>query len=237
MLSLALSLRCLFGVACLVFSLGQLRGSPAPNFSDPFANDRLLVDFFGLGSFAPPSSGDFQLKLYRNSVPASYSMGQGVPPPPSSSSPQFSGRPGWGGGAAATLMLGRFVGVSVDQSMFGRAPASSGLTTDFGYIRNQTSGALVVRFPIPQWSVAPYGIIGGGAQYGNVPNERIVSKYSGNETRFTLAGQGFGQLGGGVDLRVFKTTGAFADLRWLYSSVPGLPYSQMQFRYGIRMIF
>ncbi len=91
--------------------------------------------------------------------------------------------------------------------------------------------------PIPAIRVAPYGIIGGGAQYGNQPRMMIPGRKAGSGNFFNLAGQGFGQLGGGMEFRLMNRAGVFADLRWLYSRVDGLPSNQMQFRYGIRMSF
>lgn len=204
-------------------------------FGDVFSSDVILVDLFGLGSFNRGADGDLAYKIAQKQLPPGMdpsSVGVGE------QSLQFSGRPAWGGGVGITGLLSRHIGLNIDQSILGRAPASQEMkNADFGYLRHQTSAGLVLRYPINKLRVAPYGIVGGGAQYGSYPRETIYPRGSGGSTMLSLAGQGFGQLGGGVEWRVARKVGIFSDLRWMYSGVSGLPNNQMQFRYGLRIAF
>ncbi len=200
-----------------------------------FSSDLILVDLFGLGSFNRGAGGDLPSKIVNKNLPAGVTPASiGFP----ENSMQFSGRPGWGIGVGITGLLTRAVGINVDQSILGRRDGDGEIDrADFGYLRHQTSAGVVMRFPIEHLRLAPYGIIGGGAQYGQYPREKIYAKKTGEPTLFALSGQGFVQLGGGVEWRVAQKFGTFADLRWMYSGVGGLPNNQMQFRYGIRVAF
>jgi hypothetical protein len=200
-----------------------------------FLSDVVLVDLFGLGSFNRGAEGDLRNQIAKKSLPAGVTPAMvGI----QEKSMQFSGRPGWGGGIGVTGLLTRNLGINVDQSALGRAAGDGDMEkADFGYLRYQTSAGLVLRLPIEKMRLAPYAIIGGGAQYGSYPKKEIVASKSSPSTVFTLAGQGFGQIGGGVEWRVIHRFGVFSDLRWMYSGVGGLPSNQLQFRYGVRMAF
>jgi hypothetical protein len=211
--------------------------SPSPSSRDKFSSDRLLVDLYGMGSFNRGAEGDFPSKVAYGRIPASarWRVPSGAIP---SSGMQFSGRPGWGGGIGMTFLPARHLGLSLDQSAIGRAQGSRDpAAADFGYLRHQTSLSLMIRLPLPAWSVAPYALIGGGAQYGTVPSGDISGASPGAVSRFTLSGQGFAQLGAGLEVRVSPSLGVFSDLRWLHSGVSGLPSAQMQLRYGLRAAF
>lgn len=217
---------------------GPPRPDPAAEKSKspaPFEYDRVLVDLYGLGSFNRGAAGDFTGKVSRSRVPAGFTPPPGFPP---QSGLQFSGRPGWGGGLGVTVLPWRHVGIALDQSALGRLPGSDDATAaDFGYLRHQTSAALVLRLPIPSMGLAPYTVAGGGAQYGNSPRIEIPGRPPKSGNTFSLAGQGFLQLGGGLEVRLWPRLGIFSDLRWLHSGVGGLPRDQMQLRYGLRTAF
>jgi hypothetical protein len=156
----------------------------------------------------------------------------------------LSGRPAWGGGLGINYFFARYIGLGVEQSVFGRnsgqRPNQDGTLPnnfdvgDYGFTRWQTAAHLILRYPICQWNLAPYVMIGGGAQYGNVPN---VQNVYGTGRRYRMAGQGFGHVGGGLEYRVTETIGLFSDARYLFSGVNGLPNNQLMWRYGLRFAF
>jgi hypothetical protein len=190
-----------------------------------FRDNELQLDLFGLGDFYKGANGNFFNSL----------TGAG------GESRQFSGRPGWGGGLGLNYIFARYFGVGIEQSLFGRNSGSYNATTgtgdafDYGYTRWQTTGNLIFRYPICQWNLAPYLLLGGGAQYGNVPN--IQGTVNGVNRRYRMAGQGFGHVGGGLEYRVTETIGLFSDARYLFSGVDGLANNQLQWRYGLRFAF
>ena len=187
-----------------------------------FRDNEVQLDLFGLGDFYQGANGNFLGNL----------AGTGA------ESRQFSGRPGWGGGLGLNYIFARYFGVGIEQSLFGRNSGGINSTTgagdigDYGYTRWQTTGNLILRYPICQWNLAPYMLIGGGAQYGNVPNIAVAPG-----VRYRMAGQGFGQVGGGLEYRVTENIGLFSDARYLFSGVDGLANNQLQWRYGLRFAF
>ena len=182
-----------------------------------FRDNELQLDLFGLGDFYQGANGNFLGNI----------AGTGA------ETRQFSGRPGWGGGLGLNYFFSRFVGLGIEQSVFGRSPGGNvNDYADYGYTRWQTAGNLILRYPICQWNLAPYLLVGGGAQYGNVPNINL-----GNGVRYRMAGQGFGHVGGGLEYRVTETIGVFSDARYLFSGVDGLANNQLQWRYGLRFAF
>ena len=150
----------------------------------------------------------------------------------------ISGRPAWGGGLGLNYFFTRFIGIGIEQDLYGRNSNGNGAQlTDFGYTRWATIGNLFLRYPICSWNLAPYLILGGGANYGNVGGG-YVNYPNGSANR--LAGQGFGHVGGGLEYRVTETIGLFSDARYLYSGVDGLHGhgdSQLMWRYGLRFAF
>ena len=194
-----------------------------------FRDNEVQLDLFGLGDFYKGANGNFL-----NSVAGGYGLGG------FGESRQFSGRPGWGGGLGLNYIFARYFGVGIEQSLFGRnsgginAVTGAGDIGDYGYTRWQTTGNLIFRYPICQWNLAPYLLVGGGAQYGNVPNQ---TNLYGTTRRYRMAGQGFGHVGGGLEYRVTETIGLFSDARYLFSGVDGLANNQLQWRYGLRFAF
>ena len=146
----------------------------------------------------------------------------------------MSGRPAWGGGLGLNYFFNRFVGIGVEQDLYGRNSRGNGAQlNDFGYTRWATIGNLFLRYPICSWNLAPYLMVGGGANYGNVGGGYVPQ--GGRPNR--LAGQGFGHVGGGLEYRVTETIGLFSDARYLFSGVNGLPNNQLMWRYGLRFAF
>ena len=191
---------------------------PAPDCL--FRDNELQPDVFGLGDFYKGANGNF--------------LGAGT------ETRQFSGRPAWGGGLGLNYFLTRYVGLGFEQSMYGRnivntqsTPADRG---DFGFFRWASIGNLFLRYPICQWNLAPYMIVGGGANYGLRPNADVTVPGGARRT-YRMAGQGFGQVGGGLEYRVTESIGVFSDARYLFSGVNGLPGSQLMWRYGLRFAF
>ncbi|MBE2179797.1 MAG: hypothetical protein IAE97_04940 [Chthoniobacterales bacterium] len=119
------------------------------------------------------------------------------------------GSPGWGGGLGLNYFFMRYVGIGIEQSVFGRE--------DHG-AEWATLGNLFLRYPICSWNMAPYAIIGGGARYGDGGR-----------------GKGVGTVGGGLEIRLTDHIGLFGDARWLYTNVE--PKSGVLARTGIRYAF
>jgi hypothetical protein len=125
--------------------------------------------------------------------------------------------------------------VGLEQSTFGRNQGSRVATdADYYYLRWQTSGYFLVRYPLEKLKLSPYAFVGGGAQYGIHPTVEPGTPVG---SPYKMRGLGFGQLGGGLEYRIAQGFGIFSDLRWLFSGVDGLPNNQMQWRYGIRLAF
>lgn len=193
-----------------------------------FRDNEVQLDLFGLGDFYKGNNGNF----------AGNVLGLGN----SIESRQISGRPAWGGGLGLNYIFAKYFGVGIEQSVFGRNSNANSQNNpnfdgaDYGYTRWQTTGNFILRYPICQWNLAPYLLVGGGAQYGNVPNITYRGTPTGNRT-YRMAGQGFGHVGGGLEYRVTENIGVFSDLRYLFSGVDGLANNQMQWRYGLRFAF
>lgn len=118
------------------------------------------------------------------------------------------GHPGWGGGLGLNYFFLRYIGLGVEQSVFGRE--------DFG-AEWATLGNLFLRYPICSWNMAPYAMVGGGGLYG------------------TGQGRGVGHVGGGLEIRFTDNIGLFGDARWLYSGES--PRSGVLARTGLRFAF
>lgn len=145
-------------------------------------------------------------------------------------STNMSGRPAWGGGIGVNYFFSRYFGIGLEQGVYGRNSGSGAQANDFGYTRYATIGNLFVRYPICSMNLAPYLMVGGGANYGNVGGGYVASPNR-------LAGQGFGHVGGGLEYRVTENIGLFSDARYLFSGVSGLPNNQLMWRYGLRFAF
>jgi len=236
-----------------------------------FRDNELQFDVFGLGTFFKGANGNYASSLENqtiNAVNGTFGgLGFNQPNVPAYESRQLSGRPAWGGGLGINYFFARYIGLGVEQSVFGRnsgqRPNQDGTLPnnfdvgDYGFTRWQTAAHLILRYPICQWNLAPYVMIGGGAQYGNVPNidygggiSRAIAAGAAEATaagfptqaqavrsNYRMAGQGFGSVGGGLEYRLTQNIGMFSDLRYLFSGVDGLANNQMQWRYGLRFAF
>jgi len=138
----------------------------------------------------------------------------------------YAGRPLWGGGLGVNYFFNEYVGLGIEQDLYGRNSrnnyyAPNGVN---GITRWATIGNVFVRYPICNWNLAPYLMFGGGANYGRVPNRS--------------GGQGFGHVGGGLEYRLTENVGLFSDARYLYSGVRGVTgFNQLMWRYGVRFAF
>jgi hypothetical protein len=186
-----------------------------------FRDNEFQFDVFGLGDFYKGANGNF-------------AGGEGT------SSRQFSGRPSWGGGVGLNYFFARYVGIGLEQSMYGRNIVANQSTppdrANYGFYRWATIGNLYLRYPVCQWNLAPYLMVGGGANYGLRPNATVTVQ-SGARQRYRMAGQGFGHVGGGLEYRITENIGLFSDARYLFSGVDGLPDAQLMWRYGLRLAF
>lgn len=177
-----------------------------------FRDNELQFDLFGLGYFNR-GGNDFNYYGFQNT-------------------PGISGRPAWGGGLGINYFFSRYIGIGLEQDIYGRQPGENNLS-DAGYTRWATIGNLFIRYPICSWNLAPYIMIGGGANYGNTP--RVVG--GGLDIQSYTAGQGFGHVGGGVEYRFTENIGIFSDARYIYSGVAGLANNNLMWRYGLRFAF
>ena len=175
-----------------------------------FRDNELQFDAFGLGYFNQGGNN------------FNWNANQNVP--------GISGRPGWGGGLGINYFFSRYIGVGLEQDLYGRQ-SGSGNIGDNGYTRWATIGNLFLRYPICNWNLAPYLMVGGGANYGNVPT---INTPIGT---YRPAGQGFGHVGGGLEYRFTETIGVFSDARYIYSGVAGLANNNLMWRYGLRFAF
>jgi len=116
---------------------------------------------------------------------------------------------GWGGGLGLNYFFLRYLGIGVEQSMFGHR----GSYTDWA-----TIGNVFLRYPICSLHIAPYAMAGGGAIYGK-----------------NHSGIGLGHVGGGLEIRITDNIGLFGDARWMYSGVE--PRSGVLARTGLRFAF
>ncbi len=178
-----------------------------------FRDNELQVDLFGLGDFYHGNSGNIYGANGRT----------------------FSGRPAWGGGIGINYFFARYFGIGVEQDVFGRN--SGGYAgANFGYTRWATLGQVIFRYPICQWNLAPYAMLGGGAMYSNWQTSQFPVA-GGRTARYKMAGQGVGLVGGGLEYRITENIGLFSDARYLFSNVANLPNNQLMWRYGLRFAF
>ena len=204
------------GIAAAIAATSAMAGTAVSSkqvvaYEEPclFRDNELQIDAFGLGNFY-------------NAGGSSTFNGQNL-------DSGLGGRPAWGGGLGINYFFARYFGIGLEQDLYGRNSGSS--EGDSGYTRWATIGNLFLRYPICSWNLAPYIMVGGGANYGNVPTrETPVGTYR-------PAGQGFGHVGGGLEYRITENIGLFTDARYLFSGVAALPDNQLMWRYGLRFAF
>jgi hypothetical protein len=198
-----------------------------------FRDQEFQIDLFGLGQFYKGASGEGLTGVEQRA---------------------FSGRPAWGGGVGINYFFMKYVGIGIEQDLYGRESVQKSPTTaaelrkydpgNYGYTRWATIGNLFLRYPICQWNLAPYIMVGGGANYGNVPTLQVTpatpaigGRPASPGSRYRMAGQGFGHVGGGLEYRVTENIGVFSDARYMFSGVDGLANNQLMWRYGLRFAF
>jgi hypothetical protein len=195
------------GIAAAIAATSAMAGTAVSSkqvvaYEEPclFRDNELQLDLFGLGNFYQGADN-------------------------------MSGRPAWGGGVGLNYFFSRYFGIGIEQDVYGRnSRGNRAQGNDFGYTRWATIGNLFVRYPICSWNLAPYLMVGGGANYGNVGGGYVASPNR-------IAGQGFGHVGGGLEYRITETIGLFSDARYLFSGVDNLPNNQLMWRYGLRFAF
>jgi hypothetical protein len=185
-----------------------------------FRDNEFQVDAFGLGYFNQGGGrGNY------------YGFNQ---------APGLSGRPMWGGGLGLNYFFAKYFGIGIEQDVFGRRPGQANNYGDAGMTRWATIGNLYFRYPICEWNLAPYVMVGGGAIYGKTPNSNFaagtVAPAAGRRGTFN-SGQGVGHVGGGLEYRLTENIGLFSDARYIFSGVNNLPNNNLMWRYGVRFAF
>jgi hypothetical protein len=115
---------------------------------------------------------------------------------------------GMGGGLGLSYFFTKYFGIGIDDTLGGLN--GNGNTYD------NLQGNLIARLPIESLHLAPYAIAGGGATWG------------------ANQAQGNGNVGGGLEYRINRGFGLFADSRYIYGN-NGLNESLT--RAGLRFIF
>jgi len=115
---------------------------------------------------------------------------------------------GMGGGLGLSYFFTRCFAIGLDDTLGG--------LNGSGNTFNNLQGNLIARIPIESLHLAPYAIAGGGATWGNSNT------------------QGNGNVGGGLEYRVNRGFGIFADSRYLYGN---RCLNQSLTRAGLRFIF
>lgn len=122
---------------------------------------------------------------------------------------------GIGGNVGLNYFFSQYFGVGIDNSVGGYQKVSTGGTEAVDSLQAD----LIARYPICAWNLAPYAMIGGGANWGS-------------------ATQGDGNVGAGLEYRVSHNVGLFADCRWLYGgNESGAKLSMALPRVGVRFAF
>ena len=116
-----------------------------------------------------------------------------------------------GGNLGLSYFLTKYIGIGVDNSLGGTVGGNG----TSGVLDN-LQGQVIARYPIESWHLAPYAMVGGGATWANAGS------------------QGNGNVGGGVEYRINRSIGLFADSRYIYGN-RGLNESLN--RAGLRFIF
>jgi len=119
----------------------------------------------------------------------------------------------FGGNLGLTYFITKYIGIGLDDSLGGQVGGKNSSVS--GAIDN-LQGQVIARLPIESWHLAPYAMVGGGATWANAGS------------------QGNGNVGGGIEYRINRSIGLFADSRYIYGN-RGLNESLN--RAGLRFIF
>ena len=114
---------------------------------------------------------------------------------------------GFGGGIGLSYFFTKYIGIGIDDTL--TSLNGNGKTYD------SAQADISARLPLDSIHLAPYALVGGGATWG---------------TR----SQGNGNVGVGLDYRINRTVGIFADSRYLYGN-NGL--NETLTRAGLRLAF
>lgn len=126
----------------------------------------------------------------------------------------FRGKPSEsiGGNCGVNYFVTKYLGVGIDNSVSGYGTPSSIKASE------RLQADLLLRYPIENWHLAPYIMVGGGATWDT-------------------SSQGNGNVGGGFDYRLTHHIALFGDVRWLYgNSTQGIVSTAMP-RAGVRFVF
>lgn len=112
---------------------------------------------------------------------------------------------GSGGGFGVNVFFARYFGIGYEAAWYSNNGTAEHMPL---------GGNFIVRYPICSLNLAPYAMVGGGAAWDGT----------------TL---GYGNVGGGLEYRLTKNVGLFADGRYFY----GGPGNVANLRSGIRIAF
>ncbi|MCX6957049.1 MAG: hypothetical protein NT164_00670 [Verrucomicrobiae bacterium] len=120
-----------------------------------------------------------------------------------------------GGNLGVNYFFTKYIGFGLDDAVSGYGWPRSIRTID------HLMADLLCRYPIEAWRVAPYSMVGGGGSW-------------------SVASQGYFNIGLGFDYRLTRNMALFSDCRWLYgnngTTGQGL-VSKAYPRIGVRYIF
>lgn len=111
---------------------------------------------------------------------------------------------GSGGGVGLNFFFTKYVGIGYEAFWTG-----SGRGEHF-----PAGGNLFLRYPICDWNLTTYGMVGGGGAWNG-------------------EGKGYGNVGGGVEYRFTDNVGLFVDSRYFYGGTGNLA----NLRSGLRFAF
>ena len=114
---------------------------------------------------------------------------------------------GSGGGVGLNFFFARYFGIGWEGSLYSNDGRASWMPCN---------GNLFFRYPICSWNLAPYAMVGGGADFQN--------------NRATV---GYGNVGVGLEYRLTKNVGIFSDGRYFY----GGSGNAANIRGGVRFAF
>lgn len=129
---------------------------------------------------------------------------------------------GWGGGVGVNYFFNRYVGIGADAFwLSAKHNAAAPGTTDESTVFHNVDGSVIFRLPIDSMCLAPYGFLGGGAEFDG-------------------QSWGYGFVGVGLEYRVVPAkVGLFIDSRWNYygDRYDHGDQNNFAFRAGVRWVF
>ncbi len=132
---------------------------------------------------------------------------------------------GYGGGLGVSYMFTRYLGVGLE-----------GYALDADDVVGQLSSNLIVRYPLPNSRIAPYGYVGGGVVFNGSRLEDAASiGASPASVRRRSDVEGLGQAGAGFEVRITPHIGVINDFSYNLVNGPDNNYGLL--RSGIRFAF